>query len=963
MGISRLLGVSTESNINLFGSLSIVKIKKLFTNNFFDRLSYRTVEKIYSYGGASADPSWIKDTDEYYNDTWSARTDIPSPGRRTAACTVYNKGYVFSGEADPPGEEDYILINDTDEYSPNDFWTSKTAIPSPARKSHSALTISSKGYVWAGYDDNDYIRDNDKFDPRGGENTWTSITELPSPAREDSAVTPISGKGYIFGGSHSSVIGDTDEYNPIGSSWTAKSTIPDPTVRECMAAFTLSSTGYLCGGGNGVNSPYTFHELDAYDPVEDNWTLKADMTYYRENHAAISKDSLGYEFGGAEEGEGAYQQSVNAYSPGEDSWEAKAAMPAPARARHSASVITYEVQATTSSGTPVAETDIRLYSFAGNATGGMMSDNDEYNPDTWTGKTSLPSMARDKLCASDIDWKGYAFSGETMMGRTKDNDEYDSNEDVWSGKTDLPSPGRVYATAVTVNNKCYVFGGQGAVGEVGDMLRDTDEYDPDSWTEKTDMPSPARHQLRSAVLSDKAYVFGGSISGTTYLKDTDEYDPDSWTSKTDMPSPEREQTFVSAISDKIYVFGGLEAGPGFIADTDEYDPDSWASKTNVPSPARAAGDAGQVSSKGYLCGGDDTTSDLDGWLQDTDEYDSSEDSWAAKTNMPSPARKWNSLATIDIATYTGTEVTEKVYIFGGIYDSEGDTFMKDTEEYDGSSWTSKTDMPSPARGYLAGSNISDKAYIYGGETSGDTFLQDTEEYDPDSWTSKDNMPSPARNRLSASTISDKGYVYGGSILDGENESPLQDTDEYDPAAGESTWTSKDNMPSPARRNHTAITISSKGYVFGGYDSGSSYVSDVDEYDPAAGESNWTTMDALSSARDLLAASVIGSYGYVYGGRKYDGEFDVPIKDTDKFDPEAGESNWTSDTDMPSPARYAHTASTIDSHGLVAAGYNDVSYLQDCDYFDPSGGEAAWSNLDNIPSPARYGVPASCTLEV
>jgi len=510
MGISKIFGIQTENNINIFGSLNIVRIKRLFNTGFFDRLTYRTIEKIYSYGGWD-DPgsTYSRDTDEYYNDVWSARTDMPSPGRNTAACTIYNRGYIFGGAfSDPP--RDYGTSSDTDEYMPlSDSWSSKTDVPSPGRIRHVALNISGKGYVWSGYSDDisNYIRDNDKFDPRGGSGTWTSMPELPSPARCQSTATSVSNKGYIFGGYLTgSYLGDNDEYNPLGSSWTSKATIPYPTARRSMASFTISSLGYLCGGYNPDETPNTFHELDAYDPSEDSWTLKADMTYYRRDHAAVGKGSLGFEFGGAEEGEGVQQQSTNAYDPSTDSWEAKTNMPA-VKSRHVASTLTYEIPFTTSSGTPIDETEFRLYSFGGNAMGGFVSDNDEYNPDTWTSKTGLPDYGRDKLSATDIDWKGYAFAGEIMMGLRVDSYEYDTNDDVWASKTDMPSPGRDLSAATTVDSKCYVFGGQDDAGEIGNMLKDTDEYNPDSWTSKTDTPSPGRERLAVSAISSKMYIF------------------------------------------------------------------------------------------------------------------------------------------------------------------------------------------------------------------------------------------------------------------------------------------------------------------------------------------------------------------------------------------------------------------------------------------------------------------------
>lgn len=134
-------------------------------------------------------------------------------------------------------------------------------------------------------------------------------------------------------------------------------------------------------------------------------------------------------------------------------------------------------------------------------------------------------------------------------------------------------------------------------------------------------------------------------------------------------------------------------------------------------------------------------------------------------------------------------------------------------------------------------------YIYCGDDG--SRLQDTDKYLPDTWTNKTNAPSPARERLAASTISNKGYIYCGDDSGGY----IQDTDEYDP----DSWTSKTNAPNPTRHRLAASTILNKGYIYCGYD-GSNELQDTDEYDP----DSWTSKtDCPSPARINLAASTIG----------------------------------------------------------------------------------------------------------
>jgi hypothetical protein len=261
--------------------------------------------------------------------------------------------------------------------------------------------------------------------------------------------------------------------------------------------------------------------------------------------------------------------------------------------------------------------------FVGGFSAATLSDNDEYDPDTWVGKTDL-SSGRRNLCGTNIASmaNGYVFGG---IGATNDVDAY-SRADAWTSKTDLPSPGRYGAAAAAIEDRAYVFGGYGSVN-----LRDTDEYNPgeDAWVSKTDMPLYGRKYLAAATIDGNGYVFGGQDNYGA-ASDTDEYSPDTWVSKATMPSPARYFLAAAAIGDKGYVFGGY-AGASAFYDTDQYDPDTWLARTNMPYPARYMQAAAGFNGHGYIVGGSSPSQ-----LADTDQYIS--DTWVSKTNMPSPPR-------------------------------------------------------------------------------------------------------------------------------------------------------------------------------------------------------------------------------------------------------------------------------------------------------------------------------------
>lgn len=282
-----------------------------------------------------------------------------------------------------------------------------------------------------------------------------------------------------------------------------------------------------------------------------------------------------------------------------------------------------------------------------------------------------------------------------------------------------------------------------------------------------------------------------------------------------------------------------------------------------------------ITSKSYIVGGFSTA-----YIQDTDEYTALTDSWANKTDMPTPARGQLGLVSI----------SSSVYAFAGFIGSS--TYIQDTDEYTPDTWSNKTDCPSPARRDHGSCTISSKGYIFVG-FNGSANLQDTDEYTPDTWASKTNAPTPARRSLGCSTIDSKGYIYTGF-----STADLRDTDEYTP----DTWASKTDCPSPARYQIYAFTLNdSKGYITGGY-SGTVTLSDCDEYDPVG--NTWASKTSLPSpARRLHSSSEIGGGdGYVYSGRDTSGN----IADVDSFDG----SSWTAKANITSPSRRVHASSSL-----------------------------------------------------
>ena len=78
MSIDKIAGVSVTNIAKVAGISSIAKIVDF---------AWALPEKGYVYGGYSG--GYLQDCDEYSPDTWTSKTDMPSPGRhRSAASTI-----------------------------------------------------------------------------------------------------------------------------------------------------------------------------------------------------------------------------------------------------------------------------------------------------------------------------------------------------------------------------------------------------------------------------------------------------------------------------------------------------------------------------------------------------------------------------------------------------------------------------------------------------------------------------------------------------------------------------------------------------------------------------------------------------------------------------------------------------------------------------------------------------------
>ena len=271
------------------------------------------------------------------------------------------------------------------------------------------------------------------------------------------------------------------------------------------------------------------------------------------------------------------------------------------------------------------------------------------------------------------------------------------------------------------------------------VIRDVDKYEIDTWTAKGDAPTPGRYFPGVATVSQVAYIFGGfSTASPFYLTDSESYvqSTDTFTAKSAMTAHRSNMAGMS-IDGKVYSMAGLDdTGITNTRTAYQYTPssDAWATKTDCPTPARRACRGYELSTKGYVvCGVDGSATTL----KDNDQYDPSGDSWTSKADVDTSG--------IDERTnHAAYAIDGKGYLTHG---NRFGTLLNEVAEYTvgTDSWAALTNTTT-AREQCYGASLggTSPGYTTGGLAAGSAASLKHDEFTPTSWTSRTDIPAPAR---------------------------------------------------------------------------------------------------------------------------------------------------------------------------------------------------------------------------
>jgi N-acetylneuraminic acid mutarotase len=160
--------------------------------------------------------------------------------------------------------------------------------------------------------------------------TWQSIAPLPpGKERQYASGFSLNGKGYLFGGyDGSSFLNDLLEYDPVGNTWTEKTSLPGDG-RGGMSCFVLGDTAYIVGGKSSTEN--ALNEVWAYDIIADSWVEKNPLPFgkrWRASSVATANEAC--VIGGRNELNES-QNELHVYDPENDSWNSLDPFPAASR--------------------------------------------------------------------------------------------------------------------------------------------------------------------------------------------------------------------------------------------------------------------------------------------------------------------------------------------------------------------------------------------------------------------------------------------------------------------------------------------------------------------------------------------------------------------------------------------------------------------------------------------------------
>jgi len=423
---------------------------------------------------------------------------------------------------------------------------------------------------------------------------------------------------------------------------------------------------------------------------------------------------------------------------------------------------------------------------------------------------------------------GLYSGGEYPPGGNTDRTiEYDGTN--WTTVTAYPQSLKMLASCGTQTSALYATGV--LQPPAGAKQTETREYDGSAWNAGGAYPTGLQAGNMTGASSTSALFMGGSTISPSLSANT--YNGTAWTAAPDANSA-AQSSGSSGIETSAIFFGG---DPGYLTATQSFDGSAWTTEPALATGVGAlpTGPMTASSSNAFKVGGNGAAGG-GAVVSSVEEFTSSVNTITAGA--------WASGGTMTTGRYElGTVGTQTAGLaFGGNRAVNPPTGIRtETEEYNGSSWS--TGGALPAAKATQGLGIQTAAVTVGGTiapnpTAGST----TEEYNGTSWASSGTLNTATVASAASTGLESAGLRAGG----GSNPTTRLDAvEEYNG----SSWTSVTSLPA-TRFQFQGTGPQTASFFTGGNITPTTETTDSLDYDGT----NWTSGPTMIFGMRLHAVS-------------------------------------------------------------------------------------------------------------
>ena len=496
---------------------------------------------------------------------------------------------------------------------------------------------------------------------------------------------------------------------------------------------------------------------------------------------------------------------------------------------------------------------------------------EEYNGSGWSESNAL-NTARYNLGGCGTQTAGLGFAG--YNGSTLKNESEEYNGSSWTEGDNVNTSRQMLAASGT---QTAGLGFGGYTPSPAANKGETEEYNGTSWSEQNNL-NTARRILAGAGTQTAGLAFGGFTDANS--NSTEEYNGTSWTASNNLNTA-RHGLAGAGIQTSALAFGGSSNR------TELYNGTSWTETGDLSTSRSYIAGCGASGPTAVAFGGNPNKSN-------TEEFNTS-----VNTVVAGAFSAGGNLNTGRKRISGGG--TQTAGLAAGGFTSPPNSRKSEVEEYNGSSWTEVTNLPTAID--FAASGGTQTAFVMFAGNSGPGIRTATLEYDGSSWTSGGAMGT-ARYRLGGAGTQTSALGFGG-YLGSPPSSGSTNTEEYDG----SSWTSGGGLSTS--RNYMLSNFGSQTNALA-ICGGSPYSNETEEYNG----SSW------GSGEDYL----FGNRGYISGSGPSGSDFRTFGAGIASPSPRrSGESstydgtNYTTAPSMTVERKTAGTGAAAASNAVIAFG--------------------------------------------